>query len=134
MALTENDEVNTLSCIQYSEIIGAENVFRLPPTTLNASQTEGFKKLDAGQLITNTSYGFAFLKQVFLNNDSFKTVTMISDISMDEFKAVYGDHSVPIIGISPSKTILTATQITEFKKDEQWIIIDSAHKITKKTA
>jgi NhaP-type Na+/H+ or K+/H+ antiporter len=134
VALTENDEVNTLSCIQYSEIIGAENVFRLPPTTLNSSQTEGFKKIDAGQLITNTNFGFAFLKQVFLNNDSFRTITLISDISMDEFKAVYGDHCVPILGISPNKTIITATQLTEFNKDEQWIIIDSAHKITKKTA
>ena len=30
ISLTENDEVNTLSCIQYADIIGATHVFRFP--------------------------------------------------------------------------------------------------------
>ena len=34
LSLTENDEVNSLSCIQYSEIVGSTHVFRFPPTSL----------------------------------------------------------------------------------------------------
>ena len=60
ISFTENDEVNTLSCIQYSEFLGPKNVFRLPPSTINVNQTDALKKVDIGTVLSNSSVGFNF--------------------------------------------------------------------------
>ncbi len=83
ISLTENDEVNTLSCIQYSEIIGTANVFRFPPTSLNASQTEGLKMVELGNSITE--HDFNYFQSVFDSNDSFRLITIVDELSKDEF-------------------------------------------------
>ena len=58
ISLTENDEVNTLSCIQYSEIIGSTHVFRFPPTAINATQSENLKMVDFGNSITDRDFHY----------------------------------------------------------------------------
>jgi len=123
ISLTENDEINALSCIQYSEIIGAANVFRFPPSAINASQPEGLKMVELGHNITQ--HDFQFFLASFENNDSFKSITIIKDMSLDEFTSQYGANLVPVIGISSSNQIKKAKNTDEFMKDDSWIVFDT---------
>ena len=123
VSLTENDEINSLSCIQYSEIIGPTNVFRFPPTALNASQSEGLKMVELGHNITDHDYHF-FLAS-FENNDSFKTITIINDMSPDQFTSQYGVNLIPVIGVSSSNQIKRAKNIEQFSKDDCWVVFDT---------
>ena len=68
ISMTENDEVNTLSCIQYAEVLGSENVFRLPPASFNSAQADQLKKLESGRLITSQDINFNVLRS--LTSDS----------------------------------------------------------------
>jgi hypothetical protein len=123
ISLTENDEINALSCIQYSEIIGAANVFRFPPSAINASQPEGLKMVELGHNITQ--HDFQFFLGSFENNDSFKSITIIQDMSLDDFKSQYGANFVPVIGVSSSSQIKKAKNTEEFLKGDCWIVFDA---------
>tara|TARA_Y100001935_G_scaffold251521_1_gene253714 strand:- start:298 stop:2106 length:1809 start_codon:yes stop_codon:yes gene_type:complete len=123
ISLTENDEINALSCIQYSEIIGSANVFRFPPSAINASQTEGLKMVELGHNIT--PHDFQFFLTSFENNDSFKSITIIQDMSLDDFTSQYGANLVPVIGVSSSNQIKKAKNTDEFMKDDCWIVFDT---------
>ena len=126
ISLTENDEVNTLSCIQYSEIIGSTHVFRFPPTAINATQSENLKMVDFGNSITDRD--FHYFSSIFNTNDSFKMITIIEDMTMAQFISQYGEDIVPVIGISDSNQLKPARQLEQFNQNDRWIVIE---KITK---
>ena len=125
VALTENDEVNTLACIQYSEFLGSKNVFRLPPSTINVAQSDALKKVDIGSLISNPTVGFNYLNTIFESNESFRVITIVKDISRDEFDQLYGEDTVPIIGISKSNAILSSNNLETFSADDSWVVIEN---------
>ncbi len=123
LSLTENDEVNSLACIQYSEIVGPTHVFRFPPTSLNAPQAEGLKMVELGHNITNAD--FHYFLSVFENNDSFRLINIIDTISMAEFNSQYGENLMPVLGISATNEIKQAKQIEEFSQDDVWVVFDT---------
>ena len=116
IALTENDEVNTLSCIQYSEILGVDNVYRLPPSSDNVAQGDHLKKIESGVLLTLPAYNYHYLKHVETNNDHLKLVNIISDMDMSEFNSVYGNKTVPLFGISAANKLISGSDQAQFKK------------------
>ena len=123
IALTENDEVNTLSCIQYSEILGVDNVYRLPPSSDNVAQGDHLKKIESGVLLTLPAYNYHYLKHVETNNDHLKLVNIISDMDMSEFNSVYGNKTVPLFGISAANKLISGSDQAQFKKGDQWIVL-----------
>jgi len=122
ISLTENDEVNTLSCIQYADIIGATHVFRFPPTAVNATQAENLKMVDAGNQITDQD--FHYFSSIFYNNDSFKMITIIEDMTMDAFTKQYGKNIIPILGISNSNELKPARKLEQLNQNDRWIVIE----------
>ena len=122
ISLTENDEVNSLACIQYSEVVGPQNVFRFPPISINVMQSEGTKKMDLGQQLVE--FDFHFITNVFKNNDSFKLITIIEDMSYDDFIKQYGEHLLPVLGVSPTNLIKSAKGVESFEKNDRWIVLD----------
>lgn len=122
ISLTENDEVNTLSCIQYADIIGATHVFRFPPTAINATQAENLKIVDAGNQITDQD--FHYFSSIFYNNDSFKMITIIEDMTMDAFTKQYGKNIIPILGISNSNELKPARKLEQLNQNDRWIVIE----------
>ena len=122
IALTENDELNSLSCIQYSEVIGSENVFRFPPISINASQTEALKMVDLGTNIVD--FDFHYVMSIFHNNDSFKLITIVDEMDKAKFTEQYGGNLVPIIGVSATNKLLPAKDIDLFQKNDRWIVLD----------
>lgn len=122
ISLTENDEVNTLSCIQYADIIGATHVFRFPPTAINATQAENLKMVDAGNQITDQD--FHYFSSIFYNNDSFKIITIIEDMTMDAFTKQYGKNIIPILGISNSNELKPARKLEQLNQNDRWIVIE----------
>ncbi len=123
VSLTENDEVNSLACIQYSEILGSANVFRLPPASLNASHTEGLKMVDLGTKITDFDYNY--MASIFENDESFMIINIVDDISKDDFVNQYGKNIVPIIGVSSTNKILPALNTDTFNKEDRWVVLDT---------
>ena len=122
ISLTENDEVNSLACIQYSEVVGPQNVFRFPPISINSMQSEGTKKMDLGQQLVE--FDFHFITSIFKNNDSFKIITIIDDMNLSEFTKQYGENLLPILGVSPTNTIKSAKGVELFQKNDRWIVLD----------
>ena len=123
VSLTENDEINSLSCIQYSEIVGPANVFRFPPTALNASQSEGLKMVELGHNITEKDYHF-FISS-FDNNESFKLINIVNDLSFNDFTKQYGENLIPVIGVSSSNKIISAMNLEQFSKGDSWVVFDT---------
>ncbi|MEK9727918.1 MAG: sodium:proton antiporter [Candidatus Margulisiibacteriota bacterium] len=122
VALTENDEVNSLSCIKYSEVIGPTNVFRFPPISINASQTEGLKMVELGKSIVEFDYHY--IMSVFQNNDSFKMITIVDDMDTQMFAKQYGNELIPVLGISSTNQLIPSKGVDSFNKDERWIVLD----------
>jgi NhaP-type Na+/H+ or K+/H+ antiporter len=126
IALTENDEINSLACIKYSEVIGPNNVFRLPPTSINAAQSDGLKMVELGTQIVDMD--FYFMMSLFHSNDSFKLIVLSEDMDMDQFKAQHGEHLTPILGVSSANALLPAKKMDEFHSGERWVVLDKISK------
>lgn len=123
ISLTENDEVNTLSCIQYSEIIGPQNVFRFPPTSINSSQSKGLKMVELGNSLTVNDYHY--FNSIFESNDSFKLINIVDDLSISQFHDQYGSYLLPVIGISSSNKLIAGRNLEQLSKDDRWIVIET---------
>lgn len=122
ISATENDEINTLACIQHAETIGKHNVFRLPPVASAASYMEKYT-MQAGHILFEKIHTYQHLKEAIQSNKRMKLITLIATISMDEFKSIYGNQSVPLLGVDPSNNLILGHQVKEFKQDEQWIML-----------
>ena len=105
--------------------LGPKNVFRLPPSTINVAQSDALKKVDIGNLISNPTLGFNFLNAIFESNESFRIITIVKDLSKDEFDQLYREKTLPIIGISKSNAILSSNNLESFSADDAWVVIEN---------
>ena len=79
--------------------------------------------VELGNNITDAD--FHYFLSVFDNNDSFKLITIIEDISMAEFVSQYGQNVMPVLGISATNEIKPGKQIEQFNQDDVWVVIDT---------
>ena len=115
-------EYNPFEVIK-TNILGAQNVFRFPPSHFNVMQSDQLKKIESGVLLTTPMHNFNYLKHVVANKESFKLVTLISDMNLEEFNMVYGSKAIPILGFSSMNQLLVGSNVDNFSKDDRWVIL-----------
>ena len=84
MAITGSDEVNTLSNIQYEELLGSENVFRLMPEsgTINPKLIQQFQN---GQILFGKGITHSYIRARLRGGAEIKNITVGPD---DTWKSI----------------------------------------------
>lgn len=88
LALTGSDEVNTLSNMQYEELLGRENVYRLLPE--NASmEPKSIQKFDQGKMLFGKGITLSYIRTRLNGGAAIKIITVPEDYSWEKFADEY---------------------------------------------
>ena len=123
LAITSNDEVNTLACLHIADIFGRANVFQLPPQHPAGARPEGTPHL-GGRLLFGPEMTFTQLQQRFETGWVLSTleVTETTLPLVDEARA-RGDM-IPLFVLREGRLqVITAEDGYEPRPDERVIVL-----------
>ncbi|MFO0837357.1 MAG: cation:proton antiporter [Phycisphaerae bacterium] len=96
LALTSNDEVNTLAVQRFAHIFGRANLFQLPP---KGSET-GRSKISAqfhGRLLFGTNATLARIDELLARHASIRTTRLSAEFDYQQFRQRHGDAALPLL-------------------------------------
>jgi len=104
MAMTSNDEVNSLATLHFSDIIGRANVYQLPLRT-----DDEVPLYLRGRFLFNENANYDYLEKEFENGAEIEKITLAKDVDIEEFNKKYGDKIIPMFvkGDSGKLSIIT---------------------------
>ena len=102
IAVTPNDEVNSLAALHFSEILSRSGVFQLPPSgqkKKNSRQSEMPQHL-RGRHAFSERATCDYIREQFREGAVVKRTTISEEFDMDRFTVMYGEHALPLFVIS----------------------------------
>lgn len=102
LALTANDEVNSLSALHFSETFGRAETYQLPVKTDRHVSREL-----RGRFLFSTEATFARLNDFFAQGAVVRATPLTKTFSYPDYRALYGDASIPLFLLDNSTGKLT---------------------------
>lgn len=112
IALTPNDEVNSLAALHFSEVFGKNEVYQLPRENLKGNLKNVSKELQGLQLFGKDYNHFYINRRIYFGAGVKKT-RLTKDFDFKAFKKYYGKEAVPMFLITESKKLLMFTSEKE---------------------
>lgn len=122
LALTRNDEVNSLAALRFAEIFGRANVFQLPLHSSHQSRT-GITHEQHGRCLFAPIATHTYLEQRFSNGAELVTVELKQAADVNTFRERYGPTAVPMFLIDTNNGVsIMATDIEQSPRAGQTMI------------
>ena len=107
LALTPNDEVNSLAAVHSVELFGRSNVYQLPrQSRTRAMSEESIPKHLSGRLLFVPDATYTNLSKRFAAGAVIKKTPLTAEFGYETFKKMYGDNAVPLFLIKESGELL----------------------------
>ncbi len=120
MAITANDEINTLASLHFIEVFGRSKVYQLAPK--KHKEGDEFEYLK-GRILFNEKANFGYISSKYATGATIKATHITNEFDFDSFKKLYGDSAIPILLISESKELsIFSTDGKMIPKDGQTLI------------
>jgi NhaP-type Na+/H+ or K+/H+ antiporter len=126
VALTDNDELNSLSSLYFSEIFGRSEVYQLSPKLIENRKEEEFSPRHLrGRFLFGKDINFNVLSNRFTSGAVVKATKLSDDFNFETFQKVYGRSVIPIFLIDKTGklTVFTANNPPEPKPEQILISI-----------
>lgn len=101
MAVTRNDDVNSLASLHFEELFGRSNVYQLPPINAEDADLLGREEassLGGRRLFTNAAH-YEELSDRYAEGATVRRTTFTEEFDYDDYLALHGDRAVPLIVI-----------------------------------
>jgi NhaP-type Na+/H+ or K+/H+ antiporter len=105
LALTPNDEVNSLAALHFVDIFGRSEVYQLSPITKSSDGKHAMPMHLRGRFLFNREAGFEYLTLRFRGGAIVKKTPLTEEFNFEAFKKMYGESAVPLMTISESRTL-----------------------------
>lgn len=112
LAMTPNDEVNTLACMGFSDRFGRSEVYQTAAPEQSSERTERVAAYRRGRTLFNRAITIHELEQRFEAGAKIKTTQISDDFSYADFLDRYGDTALVLLTIEGSE-IAIATDDAE---------------------
>ena len=125
LALTSNDEVNTLATQNFAEIFGRSATYQLPPKGEEKEKTKTAAHLRRGRLLFGTKLTYQELQRRLNDGARVKRTRLSEEFGVEDFVEQYGPDSVIlfIVDEEGTMTIMSADSSEKPKpKPKQWLI------------
>ncbi|SMO66734.1 cation:proton antiporter [Fodinibius sediminis] len=109
LALTPNDEVNSLAALRFSEIFGRSHVYQLPPNTHGKADNKDVSSNLSGRILFHDKLNFEWLSRIFRNNHEITTHEVTADHTFDKLGDNTEQHPVPLFLIKSGTTVVPFT-------------------------
>ena len=115
LALTPNDEVNTLAADQYARVFGRGEVYRLPPTPPQHPVKKESASADSehGRVLFSADAHHAALLDRMSRGAAIKRTPLTREFKFGDFRLLYGDDAVPLFVLSKESGVITPFTITD---------------------
>ena len=111
LALTTDDEFNTLVTQEFGKILGRNNVYQLPPDTSDKAAREAVSHHLRGRYLFAEDASYNRLNSRFAAGASIKTTVFSKEFSFEDFKARYGEETLPFFAVDQNgKLVIFATE------------------------
>ncbi len=120
LALTSNDEANSLAAIHFRDLFGRRDVYQLAPSAQNVSRrANSLLHLRARRLFAEHA-NFAYLAEHFANGGTLKKTKLTRHFDYKTFRAQQGSDTLPLFSISPGGRlgVLTAEDRPKFHEGQ----------------
>jgi hypothetical protein len=110
LAVTPNDEVNSLAALHFIEDFGRSQVYQLPKVSkFSAKSEESIPQHLRGRLLFGPEATFSYLDQKFTSGATLKKTPLTGEFSYESFKEHYGDKALPMFIIRKDNTLVVLT-------------------------
>jgi len=111
LAITPNDEVNTLACIHMADIFGRSNVYQLPPQSTRDLSRDSLPSHLVGRLLFGPDMTFQELNERFHAGWKLETLDLTATPAPDIFAQEMKDQMAPLFVIRDGALkVITATE------------------------
>ena len=94
LAMTPNDEINSLAAMEFSDIFGRSGVYQLTPETLDAARHSQIPQHLRVRLLFNKSVTNDYLRARFTQRGVIKRTRLSEDFTYDHFLKMYGTSAL----------------------------------------
>ncbi len=109
LAVTPNDEVNSLAALHFSEIFGRSEVYQLP----TGAETEGGKEVVSqhlrGRLLFHPRANYGELSRRFAAGAVLKRTKLTEEFNYEAFRARYEETSLPLFLVQENGNLVIFT-------------------------
>ncbi|MEO0529319.1 MAG: cation:proton antiporter [Planctomycetota bacterium] len=97
LAMTPNDEVNTIASTEFREVFGSENVYQLAPSQKTGDRQRRIPTHLRGRLLFDDEATFDNLRRRLESGAELKKTTLSDEFTYEDFIAKYGDTAVVLM-------------------------------------
>ena len=113
LAMTPNDEVNTLSVMGFAERFGRAGVYQLAAQEASSERTDRVAAYRRGRTLFNRPITLQQLEERIAGGAKLKKTTISDDFTYDDFLARYGDAALVLFRVDETGKLIIATSETQ---------------------
>lgn len=134
LALTSNDEINSLAVLRFSELFDSQELFQILPYQANKGKEQDYSpKHLRGRFLFGKGITYAQLRRMYYSGAVIKSTKLTKDFNFDAFKEFYGETAIPLFLINESKELVVLSTDTTPKPKPGHTIIAMVHDKKKNT-
>ncbi len=122
LAMTPNDEVNTLAAMEFAERFGRAEVYQLAtvePTNQRRDRVAAYRR---GRTLFRKEATFEVLASRWAGGAILKKTLITEDFTFDDFRARYGENTIVLFAVDGQRLIVNTTEGPKTLKAGQKVI------------
>jgi len=110
MALTSDDQFNSLSALQFANVFGRAESYQLPPLESEEKKGRGTVSQHLrARLLFGPGMNYAYLNDRFTSGAVIKTTSLTEEFDYEGFKIYYGEKAIPLFLIDENGNLVIFT-------------------------
>jgi len=105
LALTQNDEVNSLATLHFGDVFDRSQIYQLPPRGSDTDQEQRIPKDLRGRFLFRADATYDYLSVRFQAGAVIKKTPLTDEFDFDAFTAHYGESAIPMLTLSESGAV-----------------------------
>lgn len=127
LALSSNDEINSLAVLHFSDIFGRSEVYQLPPFG-----KETIPQHFRGRLLFGETIAYEYLSNRFALGSVIKVTKITKTFSYNTFQRLYGKNTIPLFLIDEDGDLKIFTADDPLEIETGQILISIVHPLKEK--
>ncbi len=127
LALTSNDEANTLGCLEYRFLFGSQEVYQLSPARAGGDSGEvSISRSHSGHILFDTQATYDVLDAALRQGATIKTTLLTEQFSYDDYCQMWETRALPLLAYR-HKHVTVATADAPFRPKAGWHLVALVH-------
>lgn len=110
LALTSNDEINSLAALHFVDVFGSSEVYQLPPTgSQETARKKAVPSYLRGRFLFGDNANYEYLAYLFRSDACIKKIPLTEKFNFDNFKSQYNGNFIPLFIITEARELKVFT-------------------------